>query len=159
MFEQAAEEMSTPYGGPLGAASTIALTPVAALIDAAKEATKKASPEEMARSEDELSQAMSELAISAYLRDHFLKLTKDKLHYPFRFREVESAASPGVVEYRALASQGIDTILELGVESLRLQRSSHSETTYALFLTARARLLRVADGAVLYDQLLQFHHR
>jgi hypothetical protein len=48
------------------------------------------------------------------------------------------------------------TLLETKVEELRLERASSSESSYALSIKARARLLRSSDSTVLYDQPFQY---
>ena len=156
MFDLAREQMGLPYVGPLIAASTIALTPIAAVIGSAKASTEMVSPEEFAKSEDELTEALAGLGLSARLRKEFLRAADCKLYYPFRVREVVPAILGGNDDQQSLANRGIETSLELWVENVRLQRVSSSHASYALFIDARTRLVRTQDRTVLYDQPLQF---
>jgi len=49
-----------------------------------------------------------------------------------------------------------DLLLQARVEELRLERTGSSDKSYRLRIKSRVRLVRIADGAVLYDQPAEF---
>jgi hypothetical protein len=139
-------------GDPFGRTLGFALAPVGALVGSIREGTKKMPAEGLTESAADLAKAMAGIAVQNRLRDAVLKVTREKT----RLRFVVPSDSDNEVDDRLSARDGIDTVLELGLESLRLQRTSSKETSYALFMNVRARLVRAADGTVLYDSPLQY---
>jgi hypothetical protein len=53
----------------------------------------------------------------------------------------------------------VSAIVETRVEELRLQRKGKRDTSYALTIKSRARVLRASDGAVLYDKPFEYESK
>ena len=68
----------------------------------------------------------------------------------------EPFASDAPVGYRALASEGIDTVLEVSVRQLGLAGAWTPNPLLAVVLTVRTRLMRVADGTDLYVSTVEY---
>jgi hypothetical protein len=131
----------------IGAAGSV-LAPFAAVYGAISAGRKKLSPGQLSESEASLVQAMALMADQKHLREQFLKAAGEK-------------ARRHLVPVEALASlpastDPVSAMVETRVEELRLERTGSSDTSYALTVKARARLVRAADGATLFDQPFQF---
>src|SRR2546425_6996220 len=84
--------------------------------------------------------------------------TGPTMHADFRGNLVGHAPSRGEQDvFEQAASDGIDALLETTVQDIRLQRTGSRDSSYALFIDTRVRLLRPDDGAILYDH--PFHYQ
>ncbi len=131
---------------PLGV-GTFALAPVVA-VSGAIGARKHLSPEQLAECETNLLKAMSEMAAQQRFHERLLKAASEKCQG--RLVALEQMQRPG----SDLASP--DSVLEARVEELRLERTGSGDTSFQLRIKARMRLVRTADGAVLYDRPAEY---
>jgi hypothetical protein len=125
-----------------------ALAPFAAAIGAVTAGQSKATPEALTACESNLREAMTAMAAQAVLRDSLLKAASLKTQR--RFIPVESPGDSRSEDTAASAR------LETTVEELRLQKTTRRDDSFALLIKTRLRLVRAADGAVLYNEPFEF---
>ncbi len=116
--------------GPIG----FVLAPFAAAYGAISAGSDRMPAERLNRAEADVVAAMKAMAEQGHLRDDV------------REALVGQAAAGGPAT----------TVLETKVERLRLEPAGPKETSFALTIDTRVRLLRSADGAVLYDQPFRY---
>jgi len=131
---------------PLGVGTLIA-APVFA-VKGAIDAKKHLTPEKLTRCETNLLTAMSKMAVQQRFHDCLMSAASEQCKGRLVPLEeprdtVASGAAP-------------ETVLEARVEELRLERLGSSDTSYRLRIKVRTRLVRTADGAVLYDQPAEY---
>jgi hypothetical protein len=131
---------------PVGV-GTFALAPVVA-VSGAIGARKHLSPEQLAECETNLVKAMSEMAAQRRFHEWLLNAASEKCQG--RLVPLEQMQRPG-------SDMGSpDSVLEARVEELRLERTGSGDTSFQLRIKARMRLVRSADGAVLYDRPAEY---
>src|SRR5260221_13850209 len=91
---------------------------------------------------------MSEIAAQEQFQRFLLKVATEKS--PGRL-----VAIPADDQSEKLPD-AVDTVLEARVEELRLERSRSDEGSYFLRIKVRARLVRVADRTLLYEQPVEY---
>lgn len=100
-----------------------------------------------------LQHAFAELKIQQTLRDRLVTIAREQAQLDLIPVADPSPADPEVdVDYRPLAAQGMDAILEVGVIRLGLTGDRGVTPLLALSMTTRVRLIRSRDGAELYRQ-------
>jgi len=109
---------------------------------------RKLSPDQLAEAEANLGRAMSSMADQKLFRDQFLKAAGAKSRG--RLLPVEALHS------RPADQDPVSAMLQTRVEGLRLERAGSSDTSFALRVTARARLVRAADGTILFDRPFEY---
>lgn len=144
--------LTPPEGGPpasllMGAIGLI-LAPPAAAAGAVSASRAQIESNALARAEQALRWNLASAAEQKRLRDAFLKAAGDSTRR--RLVPAESAFDPAVRGGR------VGAVLETKVEELRLERTSSSDTSFALRMKTRARLIRSSDGAVVYDQPFEY---
>lgn len=144
-------------GDSLVAVGSVAWFPVAAVVGAITEGTRKLTPDALGQSEAELTNAMTEMANQSLMRDRLVKIAREKAGRVVSIRDDLAVPMGGSADYRALRGEGVDTVLETTVRDIRLQRTGSRDSSYALFIDSRVRLVRPEDGVVLYDYPLQYH--
>ena len=130
--------------GPIG----FAAAPFAAAYGALNAHHATMSIDKLSESESDLAQAMATMARQQSLRDFVVEAARERTRRQVVSMEPSGSSSPN----RAPVSM----VLETKLEELKLERTGSSDTSFALQIKARARLLRVSDGAVLYDRPLQY---
>jgi hypothetical protein len=125
-----------------------ALAPFAAGYGALSSATQKLPPDRLSEAEKDLTEAMGTMADQRHLRQALLQGAGEKTHR--RLISSDSAA--------AIPSGGgpVSALLETQIEELRLERAGAGDSTYGLRITARARLVRASDGAILQDRPYEY---
>jgi hypothetical protein len=138
-------------GDGLVALGSIALSPFGAVVGAFSEGTRKLAPSALAEAEAELTGAMAQMASQSLLRDQLLRVAREKAGRIVTIRDDMPAGDP------PQRNEGADAVLETTVQDIRLQRTGSRDSSYALFIDTRVRLLRRDDGAVLYDHPFRYH--
>ncbi len=117
--------------------------PFAAVYGAISSARQKLPADKLSESEAELTSAMNDLAAQEHLRNLLLEQTNllTRLLIP---------NSADVLEHKPLSAR-----LETRVDRLSLHRAGGRDK-FALKITARARLVRDSDAALVYDRQYQF---
>jgi hypothetical protein len=125
----------------------LALAPFAAARGAVT-AHQRLGPDSLSQSESNLLRAMTEMAGQKYFRNALLDQATGKTRRQFVPVESESSTAVDV--------SGTDAVLKTEVQELRLERTGKGDNSFALCIKTRNRLVRVADGAVLFDELAQY---
>src|SRR2546425_343646 len=98
--------------------------------------------------ETELKSAVTQSNVQATLRDHVLQTVRDRSSLNFvAVDDHQTSAAGERIDYGALVSTDIDTVLEVSVPRIGLVAQSGINPPVSLFMTAGARLIRAADGA------------
>jgi hypothetical protein len=154
-------DMENPTGGdPLGYAALAGaaggVTAVGALLvgpavgaEGLYRSTKSVSPMELAQREAALTNALSEMARQQPFREALLQTAAE------RFRGGFLSTEPGNAQPETKANAA-DAILEACVDELRLERAGSSEGSYFLHIKTHARLTRVVDGAICFEQSAEY---
>src|SRR5207249_8945927 len=98
----------------------------------------------------ELKSALIQADVQMMLRNHVLEMVRDS---PLNFVAVDDEdrrANGQPIDYQALASTGVDTVLEVSVPRIGLAGESGINPPISLLMNARARLVRTADGIEMY---------
>ena len=131
---------------PVGV-GTFALAPVVA-VSGAIGARKHLRPDQLAECETNLVKAMSEMAVQRRFHEWLLKAASEKCQG--RLVPLEQMQRPGSELHSP------DSVLEARVEELRLERTGSGDTSYVLRIKVLTRLVRMADGAVLCEQPVEY---
>ncbi|MGH7345744.1 MAG: hypothetical protein ACREK4_12590, partial [Candidatus Rokuibacteriota bacterium] len=97
--------------------------------------------------ETELRSALDDLGVQETLRNHVLRVAPGSTS--LKFVALEDHAPTGSGDYLALAMNDVDTVLEVGLSSIRLAGDG-IDPPVRLVMRASARLVRTADGAELF---------
>jgi TonB family protein len=62
-----------------------------------------------------------------------------------------------MIDYRPLAAEGIDTIVEVSIPRIRLAGTDGINPPVGLIMIARANVIRTSDGAELYGETFEYH--
>jgi hypothetical protein len=148
-------------GGALGvllALAWLALTPVAAVSGAVYGAVDSNAPQVIEEAEANLNKTLAELHMQETLRYLILGKLQNETHYHVVFLNTQGPTSSGeVMDYSAAAKKGIETILEIAVETFGLDGRLEMDPPLAIIMQARAKLIKVRKGTVLYNSV--FHYR
>src|SRR5437867_2621792 len=107
--------------------------------------------------ETELKSAVIQADVQTALRDHVLETVRDRSSRNFVAVDDQRPGAAGEgMDYRALASKGVDTALEVSGPRIGLAGQSGINPPVSLFMTARARLIRTADGAEMYAEKFDY---
>jgi hypothetical protein len=110
---------------------------------------RKVRPAELAEREAALTNALSQMAAQEQFRGALLQSGTEKIRAGFFLPESKSPSE-------ASATGGADAILEARVDDLRLERAGSSEDSYILRIKTHVRVVRVADGAVCFEQKVEY---
>jgi hypothetical protein len=115
------------------------------------------SPETVKQAESALNAAILDLKIQGAIGDRVMKIVQDQTRQRIILLANQDPLTPGkAISYRPLAEKGTDTILEISVPALRLERDLGANPAMALFMTLRARLIRTTDDELLYDGTVEY---
>lgn len=124
------------------------LAPFSAGYGALSSATQKLPPDRLSEAERDLTEAMATMADQRHLREALLQGAGDTTHR--RLISLEPGAP-------IPSGRGpVSALLETQVAELRLERNGAGDSKYGLRITARARLVRASDGAILQDRPYEY---
>src|SRR5881396_1473902 len=107
--------------------------------------------------ETELKSAVTQSNVQATLRDHVLQTVRDRSSLNFvAVDDHQTSAAGERIDYGALVSTDIDTVLEVSVPRIGLVAQSGINPPVALFMTAGAKLIRTADGVEIYAEKFEY---
>src|SRR3989449_3924171 len=138
--------------GALGSAAA----PVAAVVGGVRARNQVLSPNELSETERDLTHAMAEMAEQSQLRERILEAAKGKTRRQIVAMNAFDEAAVRMVANRPSAGSPVRTVLESKVEEIRLERAGSTDSSFALLIKARVRLLRSDNGNVLYDQPFEY---
>lgn len=145
--------------GPQAGVIACALSPFSALAGFIAGARKAPPAAEVEMTEEKLSKYVhASIEMQEKMRAQLLQVAKAQTHYAFVVLEDQGPATPNErFGYDSLADRGIDTVIEIGVVNFGLKgRRFEINPLLKFFMTLRTRLIRIADGKVVYDATLRY---
>jgi hypothetical protein len=148
-------DMVTPQGGAIACV----LSPFSALagfIAGAREARPAA---EVEMTEEKFNKYVyASIEIQEEMKAQFLQVAEEQTRYAFVVLEGQGPATPDEkLSYDSLADHNIDTVIEIGVLNFGLKGPRlEINPLLKFFMTLRTRLIRIADGKVVYDATLRY---
>jgi hypothetical protein len=138
----------------IGCAGFLALVPVFAAVGSVAGAIMGVPPQKIKETEDALSDCLATLNFQETMRERFFREAREQTQYPFLLLEVQGpTVLDEEVTYGSLSDKGIDTILEIGLRKFELWGEKDSiNLPLDLLMAAGIRLIRVADGLVLFSR-------
>ena len=143
-------------GGATAGASALVAAPVGAAAGAIKGAVKAPPRATVKKAEADLKTILADLNIQEAMRDQVVQLAREQTHDVVVLADQGPTAHDKKPSYRSLATEGIDTILELGVSAIELSGPWGVHPRGALLMTVRARLVCVTDGMELYTRDFEY---
>lgn len=138
-------------------ADTVVVPLVSAVGEPAASASEKLA--EAGSLESYINEVSSGVKLQEGLRDNVVKIGQARTRRSFvGVDDLGPAVPHEEVSYTALGSYGIDTVIEVAVEAIGWSRgeSRTPAARPALFMTARVRLVRVADDQVVDKTMFRF---
>ncbi len=147
---------SGPEIGIITSAAGAVAAPVAAVVGAIRASHSRLSDEDLDVCKKVLAKAFCTMSQQDHLRDRVL----DAARVCGQRRFVAVPSSGGATAPREDLGFGLDprvgTILEPRVVEIRLQRKGKSDASFALWIKARARMLRASTGEVIRDETFEY---
>ncbi len=142
----------------LGFALGLALALPAALVGGIHGAIAAEPAESVEDVEARIRQVLAESKMQLALRLHVLQEARNQTPYTFILLTEEGPTEPGEeITYRAMRSEGVDTILEVSVQSVGFEGKWEINPPLAFAMTAHVRLIEVGDGTVHYDRAFPYN--
>lgn len=113
----------------------------------------------LSAAEREIRGAVVTLQVQEALRDRVLQIVASD-RSPVKLIALDDAGPTAINEpigYGALTAEGIDTVVEVSVPKIGLVGKGSIHPPLRLLMTARARVIRTADGAELYAETFEYH--
>lgn len=148
---------SLVVGAATAVGSAIVGAPIGATLGAMKGATKDPPAEAVRKAEADLQDLLAVLKVQEGMRDHVVQLTRDQTQHPVLLMDHGPTTQEKKPTYRALATEGIDTVLELNVSRVELSGPWAVNPHGALVMTVRVRLIQVMDGTELSARDFQYN--
>lgn len=137
-------------------AAGVALAPAGAVVGGVWGAAEGVSPEKRKAARETLDAACMGVKFQEMMRDCVIQVVREQTHRPLIVLGEGSPTADGEqVSYRNLGAKAIDTVLEVSVLKFGLEGKGINPPL-ALTMTERTRLIRAADGKVLYDHRLTY---
>jgi len=128
--------------GPIG----FVAAPFAAAAGAIRGHNAVLGAEQLSGAEADLTQAMARMAEQDRFRSAVLQVAQEKTHCPILLLDSSQAQT---------IQQPVGAILETSLEELRLKRMASGDTSFALQLKARARMI-ASDGSLICERKLEY---
>ena len=143
----------------LGDICCIVFTPFALCGGALSGAMKAPPAAEIKEAQEKLNKDVpTNIEIQERMRAQFLQVAREESHYAFVVLEDRGPVAPDEkLNYKSLVGHCIDTVLEIGVLNFGLKGDyMEVDPTLKFFMTLRTRLIRIADGEVVYAATLRY---
>jgi len=141
------------FGGPIGLVASVFLAPVGAVgggIVGGMTAEPAAKVEERVAA---VARSLSARQIQEDLVNHVAAIAREETSSTFTLL----AAAEERTDYRALAVDGVQAVLEISVVELSLRgRTGEIDPSLSLAMAVKTRLMRTDDGAVIYANSLTY---
>jgi hypothetical protein len=161
-FPGAGGSSSAPVGSQGGAVAILLgliLVPAVCVV-IGKEVYRAATAipaEEVKEIESKLSKALIELRMQESLKKRFFQTAREQSALNLVIIEERGPkTTEETLNYGNLREKGIDTVIELSVLSIGFEGKGGKDPLLSLLLDTRVRVLRVSDGAVLYENKLEY---
>ncbi len=135
-----------PFFCAFGLALGIVLAPPAALIGGVVGASRAHPAEEVQAADASLRTALAETKPHEHLRDWLVNVGRERTGFTLLNL---SDVKPGI-GYRTLATEGVDTVLELDLTDFRVESHGRIDPDLTIRIDTRARLVRTADNREVY---------
>lgn len=147
---------SDPRASLVWVAAWMALAPVGAVVGGVKGAAEGVSPEKRKAARETVDAVCMGVKFQEMMRDCVIQVGREQTRRPLiALQEGGPTADGEQVSYRHLGAKGIDTVLEVSLLKFGLEGEGINPPL-ALTMTERTRLIRAADGKVLYDHRLTY---
>lgn len=144
---------SDPYGLLLG----LILAPVAGLIGGVAGGVLAEPAVKVEKEEARLRNVLTDLKIQETMRNHFLRVAREKTNSPFVVLEEQGPVTPDEeINYCSLSGNGIDTVLEISVLNFGLKGSMGINPPIEFFMNLRLKLIRTIDGEMVYVTTMRY---
>jgi hypothetical protein len=156
---RAALEMTTPEypdANILVSAIGFVGAPVAAAIGGIQASRSRLPQDKLAECEAGLAQALTNMSQQNHLRDRILDAARVAGRRRFVPLAPADVPAPQRENHELTATPVVGTILETCVEELRLERKGAGDSSYALRIKARVRMLRSSTGELISDQAFEY---
>jgi hypothetical protein len=130
--------------------------PVAAAIGGIQASRSRLPQDKLAECEAGLVQALTNMSQQNHLRDRILDAAKDAGRRRFVPLPASDVPAQQRENHEPAATPLVGTILETRVEELRLERKGAGDSTFALRIKARVRMLRSSTGEVISDEAFEY---
>ena len=98
------------------------------------------------------------LTVHESLRDQLVRTARSRSSLNLVELDGHGPTAVGdTIDYRPLASEGIDTVVEASIPRIRLAGTDGINPPLGLIMTARATVIRTSDGAELYAETFEYH--
>ncbi|MCL4476490.1 MAG: hypothetical protein M1508_09735 [Nitrospirae bacterium] len=144
-------------GFAAGAAVLLGLIIVGVMIGEAYRAATAIPAEEVKEIESNLTKALIELKMQESFKERFFQMAREQSALNLvLIEEGGPKASGETLNYGHLKEKNIDTVVELSVLSIGFEGEGGKDPLLSLLIDVRTRLLSVSDGAVLYENKLEY---
>jgi hypothetical protein len=149
--------MGAPPGSGAGYAVVLGLIVVGFMVGEVYRAATAIPAEELKEIESNLKKALIELRMQESLKKRFFQTAREQSTFKFvLIEEGGPKTTDEILNYGHLKEKGIDTVIELSVLSIGFEGKGGKDPFLSLLLDARTRVLSVSDGAVLYENKLEY---
>ena len=130
--------------------------PVAAAIGAIQASRSRLPQDKLAECEAGLARALTNMSQQHHLRDRILEAAKDAGRRRFVPLPASDVPAQQLEHHEPAGTPLVGTILESRVEDLRLERRGSGDSSFALRIRARVRMLRSSTGEVISDETFEY---
>jgi len=132
------------------------VAPVAAVVGGIHAAHSRLSPDKLAECEAGLARAFDTMAQQNLLRDRILDAARVAGRRRFVLLAAAGLPAPPRENGNPAVDPPVGTILETHVQELRLERKGAGDSSFALRIKARVRMLRSSTGEVISDEVFEY---
>jgi hypothetical protein len=144
------------FPGPLLSIVPTVLAPFSAAAGAVSARRQVVDWNQLRTAETDLTTGAAPLCAQAGVQELLARTARERTHRPWPTAFTQAALTPGNPEWTRLSRAGFDSAVQLELQELRLERTGSSDTSYVLSMNGRLKLFRTRDGAVLYDELVEY---
>jgi hypothetical protein len=151
---------SAPGAGGAGVYAAVFLLGLLAVGVAIAEVERAATAipaEKVKDTESNLKKALIELKMQESLGNRFFQTAREQSVFNFvPIEEKRPKTTNEILNYRHFKEKGIDTVIELSVLSIGFEGAGGKDPLLTLLIDSRTRVLSVSDGAILYENMLEY---
>jgi hypothetical protein len=144
-------------GAPVIGPALVVLVGATVLVGAGLGASKAIPKETVIKIEEMLNRALSELRLAETVQHHIVRTASSQANRTVVVIEGQGPATlEEAADYRSQSEKGVDTVLEASILSVQFDGKGGKDPLLSFKMTLRARLIRTADGTVLYEHALEY---
>jgi hypothetical protein len=146
-----------PPGASLVLGVFLAVVVGAVMVEEVYRAATAIPAEKVKEIESNLKKALIELKMQESFKKSLLQTAREQSASNFVLIEEGGPKTPDeILNYGHLKEKGIDTVIELSVLSISFEGKGGKDPLLSLLLGVRTRVLSVSDGAVIYENKLEY---